>query len=72
MERVINGRTGELRVSAGFWWAQRRDDGSLTIVEITDGASDLDVMFIGNLQWPGLDEALEHIELLAKIAEPKL
>ena len=67
MERTIKCRTGWMSVSPGVWWAQHREDGKLTVVQVT---VEFGVMFIGNLSWPDLDEALEHIELLAKISEP--
>jgi hypothetical protein len=56
-------------IEPGFWWAKWRHDGSFTVVQIT-GPTKLAVMFIGNLMWPSLAEALEDIEIVSKIEEP--
>ena len=60
-------------ITPGFWWARHRDSGELTIVQVTPPSGDapLAVMFIGNLNWPRLDEAAEWVEFLARIPEPQ-
>lgn len=66
---TIKGRTGDVLISPGFWWCQRKDDGSSTVVQVTDGKT-LGVMVIGNLTWFDLDEATEYFEFMAPIQEP--
>lgn len=67
LSKIIKGRTGEVRITPGFWWAQHKDSGKPTIVQVTDRGGNLGVMFIGNLNWLDLDEAAELIEFMAPI-----
>jgi hypothetical protein len=72
--RTINVRTGELRVVPGFWWAQRRRDGEMTIVKIAPfrfgDVEKFDVSYLGNDQTFDLDETIEQYELIALIPDP--
>lgn len=54
----------------GFYWARHKDDGELTVVQITKTGDTLGVMLIGNLSWPDLDEAKETFDILKRIPEP--
>lgn len=72
--RTIKVRTGELLVVPGFWWAQRRRDGKLTIVKIApfrfNDVDKFDVAYIGNDMTFDLDETVELYELLQLIPPP--
>ena len=57
-------------MTEGFYWARRKSDASLTVVQVTEGSPEPGVMFIGNLNWPDLSEAQELIEILGRIPEP--
>lgn len=68
---IVKGRTGEVRVEPGFWWVQRKRDGSWTVVQVADNLfGELGVMFIGNLNWPSIEEASEDIEFMLPIPQP--
>jgi hypothetical protein len=72
--KIINVRTGELRVVPGFWWAQHKRDGDLTIVKIApfrfNDVDKFDVAYFGNDMTFDLDETVERYELLQLIPPP--
>ena len=61
-------------MSAGFYWARRRDGGALTVIEVTTslaGAGGADwIQMIGNLNVMDPEEATEYFEILERIKTP--
>lgn len=55
---------------AGFYWARRKDDGSLTVVELVTRQGSPYFQLLGNLNIPDESEIGEWFDILDRIQEP--
>lgn len=57
------------KLQPGFYWARRKDDGELTVIEVWQDGETLHLL--GNLNCPDLVEAAEYFDILSRIPEPQ-
>lgn len=55
----------------GFYWARRKDDRTLTVVEAYEFGGELSFNLLGNPTVMDVAELTNYFELLGRIDEPK-
>lgn len=69
--KIINGRTGEVRVVPGYWWVLFKSDGSWSIVEVGEyGPDNLCVWSMGAEESHSVEETAKHYEFMMLITQP--